>query len=80
MIARVNNATVACTKAFANAIAAAKAVNSLLHLSATDQESLLAVGEEYFTSPGDDLDEPVIVTPTWRTQMNLVYLLLFSMH
>ena len=33
------------------------AVNSLLHLSASDQESLLAVVQDYFTSLGDDLDE-----------------------
>ena len=33
------------------AIEAAKAVNSLLHLSSSDQESLLAVVEDYFTSP-----------------------------
>ena len=37
------------------AIEAAKAVNSLLHLSSSDQESLLAVVEDYFTSPDEDL-------------------------
>ena len=33
------------------AIEAAKAVNSFLQLSASDQESLLAVAVDYFTSP-----------------------------
>ena len=39
MNARVNNP---CMMTSANVIEAAKAVNSLLHLSASDQESLLA--------------------------------------
>jgi len=38
----------------ANAIEASKAVNSLMHLYSRDQESLLAVVEDYFTSPIDD--------------------------
>jgi len=56
MNARVNNSTVACTMTSANAIEAAKAVNSLLHPTANDQESLLAVVQDYFNSPGDDVD------------------------
>ena len=38
----------------AKAIEAAKALNSLLHLSSRDQESLLAVVEDYFTRLDDD--------------------------
>lgn len=34
-----------------SALEAAKAVNSLLHLSSGDQQSLLAVIEDYFTGP-----------------------------
>lgn len=47
------------TTASTKGIEAAKAVNSLLHLSSGDQESLLAVVEDYFTAPdqqGDDSD------------------------
>ena len=43
--------------ASAKAIEAAKAVNSLLHLSSSDQESLLAVVEDYFTSPDEHIDD-----------------------
>ena len=43
--------------ASAKATEAAKAVNSLLHLSQGDQESLLAVMEEYFTSPDEEKDD-----------------------
>ena len=39
------------------AIKAAKAVNSLLHLSSGDQESLLAVVEDYFTAPDQQTDD-----------------------
>ena len=39
------------------AIEAAKAVNSLLHLSSGDQESLLAVVEDYFTAPDQQTDD-----------------------
>ena len=45
--------TIASTKA----IEAAKAVNSLLHLSSGDQESLLAVVEDYFTTPDQQTDD-----------------------
>ena len=38
------------------AIEAAKAVNSLLQLSASDQESLLAVAVDYFTSRSSQED------------------------
>ena len=40
--------------ASAKAIETAKAVNSLMNLSSSDQESLLAVVEDYFTRPDDD--------------------------
>ena len=43
--------------ASAKAIEAAKAVNSLLHLSSGDQESLLAVVEDYFTAPDQQIDD-----------------------
>ena len=43
--------------ASAKAIKAAKAVNSLLHLSSSDRESLLAVVEDYFTSPDEHVDD-----------------------
>ena len=39
------------------AIEAVEAVNSLLHLSARDQESLLAVAMDYFTSPSSQDDD-----------------------
>ena len=42
------------TMASAKAIEAAKAVNSLMRLSSSDQESLLAIVEDYFTSPDVD--------------------------
>ena len=38
-------------------IEAAKVVNSLLHLSSSDQESLLAVVEDYFTTPGEKVGD-----------------------
>ena len=40
----------------AKAIETAEAVNSLSHLSSSDQESLLAVVEDYFTSPDEHVD------------------------
>ena len=43
--------------AFPKAIEAAKAVNSLLQLSASDQESLLAVAVDYFTSPSSQEED-----------------------
>ena len=52
------------------AIEAAKAVNSLLQLSASDQESLLAVAVDYFTSPSsqeEDSDQED------KTEMELVH-------
>ena len=39
------------------AVEAARAVNSLLHLSSSDQESLLAVVEDYFTAPDQQTDD-----------------------
>ena len=39
------------------AIEAAKAVNSHLQLSASDQESLLAVAVDYFTSPSSQEED-----------------------
>ena len=39
------------------AIEAAKAVNSLLQLSASDQDSLLAVAVDYFTSPSSQEED-----------------------
>ena len=44
--ASVNDLIVACTM---EATEVANAVNSLLHLSSNDQQSLLAVIEDYFT-------------------------------
>ena len=41
----------------AKAIEAAKTVNSLLQLSASDQESLLAVAVDYFTSPSSQEED-----------------------
>ena len=38
------------------AIATAQAVNSLLHLSSEDQQSLLGIIEDYFTCSQDDLE------------------------
>ena len=43
--------------ASSKAVVAAKAVNSLLHLSSSDQESLLAVVEDYFTTPDSQTDD-----------------------
>ena len=43
--------------AFPKAIEAAEAVNSLLQLSASDQESLLAVAVDYFTSPSSQEED-----------------------
>ena len=43
--------------ASAKTIEVAKVVNSLLHLSSSDQESLLAVVEDYFTSPDEHVDD-----------------------
>ena len=42
------------TMVSAKAIEAAKAVNSLMRLSSSDQESRVAIVEDYFTSPYDD--------------------------
>ena len=53
----MNNLILACIMASAKAIEAVKAVNSLLHLSSSDQESLLAVVEDYFTSPDEHTDD-----------------------
>ena len=39
------------------AIEAAKAVNSLLGLSSSDQEALLSVVEDYFTSPDEETQD-----------------------
>ena len=39
------------------AIEAARAVNSLLHLSSSDQEALLGVVEDYFTSPDEETQD-----------------------
>ena len=58
----------ACATASANAIEASKAVNSLMHLSSRDQESLLALVEDYFTSPVDDP-----ASDDSDTELNLVY-------
>ena len=54
--------------ASAQAVEAAKAVNSLMHFSSGDQQALLEVIGDYFTSPstteadnsdiGDDSDDP----------------------
>ena len=43
--------------ASSKAVVAARAVNSLLHLSSSDQESLLAVVENYFTTPDSQTDD-----------------------
>ena len=43
--------------AFPKAIEAAKTVNFLLQLSAGDQESLLAVAVDYFTSPSSQEED-----------------------
>ena len=43
--------------AFPKAIEAAEAVNSFLQLSASDQESLLAVAVDYFTSPSSQEED-----------------------
>ena len=43
--------------AFSKAIEAAEAVNSFLQLSASDQESLLAVAVDYFTSPSSQEED-----------------------
>ena len=45
--ASVNNPTVVCTMASAKALEAANAVNSLLHLSPSDQLACLATIEEF---------------------------------
>ena len=39
------------------ALQAAKAVNSLIHLSSRDQDSLKAVVEDYFITPGSQTDD-----------------------
>ena len=39
------------------ALQAAKAVNSLIHLSSRDQDSLIAVIEDYFITPGYQTDD-----------------------
>ena len=43
-------------------------MNSLMHLSSRDQESLLALVEDYFTSPVDDP-----ASGDSDTELNLVY-------
>ena len=43
--------------ASSKAIDAARAVNSLLHLSSSDQEALLGVVEDYFTSPDEERED-----------------------
>ena len=43
--------------ASAKALEAANAVNSLLHLSPSDQQACLAVIEEFFTTPDDQPDD-----------------------
>ena len=42
--------------ASSKAVVAAEAVNSLLHLSSSDQESLLGIVEYYFTTPDSRTD------------------------
>ena len=43
--------------ASARVVDAAEAVNSLLHLDASDQQSVLEMIQDYFTSPLDDSSE-----------------------